>query len=199
MELRVDALECQQVEDLAEWFKRNQEYYRDLTPGAKPAAKTEGGEAAAEPAGPTGPGWVITVKGHHYHNLREDDPNVSGEFVRTTLVKNLQNRVVELPGSKQNVEKGKAAPLKKWTPAQLGVGYALLFKPGTNHTVELEDPNAALQGEAAVAVSTPGEKKPTKRNMIEVEQFDFEVQFCWKPTPPAEREAQLKNKAGEDK
>jgi type IV pilus assembly protein PilM len=194
-ELRIDSLECAQVDDLAEWFKRNEKDYRDLT-GKKPAAKTEGGEQTpTAPTGPSGPGWVITVKGHHFHNLREDDPHTSAEFVRETLVKNLQTHPVELPGSKQNVKKGETAPLKPWTPAQMGIGYALLSKPGTNVKVELEDPNAALEPEAVVVRGgEAGRKEATRRKGIEAERFDFEVQFCWQLKPPTERESPSQTK-----
>jgi type IV pilus assembly protein PilM len=199
-ELRIDSLECRWEEDLAKWFEGVKKDYQDLS-GDQAAAKPEGGDQAA-PTGPSGAGWVMVVKGHHYHNLKEDFRSATGTmgaFVRNTLVKNLQTRTVELPGSKQNAEPGKPARPKPWTPAQMGIGYALLYKPGNVQPEELEDPNAALQTEAATTVGTPAKKEAAKRTTIDVDRFDFEVQFCWKPTPPAEREANLKTKAGENK
>jgi len=42
--------------------------------------------------GPTGPGWVIQLKGHHFHNGRSTDmePNEGKRFIQSTFFKNLK-------------------------------------------------------------------------------------------------------------
>ena len=81
-------------------------------PPAEPPA--EGAAATAPPAedpGPTGPGWVIQLRGHHFHNKRSEGVG----YVRDTLIKNLRETKIKL------VDKdGKPEEL---TLKELGIGY----------------------------------------------------------------------------
>ena len=75
-------------------------------PGA--AGKAVPGAALADP-GPKGPGWVIEIKGHHFHN--KPRPNTvpkevpaegfleAAEFVRNTLMHNLVTGKIAVPSA----------------------------------------------------------------------------------------------------
>ena len=57
-------------------------------------------EAAAAGAGPTGPGWVIQLKGYHFHNTNPGlhFTNDEGkEFIENTFFKHLEEGIVQLP------------------------------------------------------------------------------------------------------
>lgn len=101
-ELHISSMDCQYFPDLAEWFGGLKPQWAEThiaedaasekagapaggdgeQPAANPdapaadAAATEGGTAKAEDAatGPTGPGWVIELRGYHFHNEPRHKP-----------------------------------------------------------------------------------------------------------------------------
>ena len=110
-EIHVDSLDMEYVPDLAVWFTGvERDWYQTLAaagprdvPAAVPAEAAgtsdaeQPGEAPvadepAEPAaatGPTGPGWVVQIVGHHFHNEDRHRPREGEQFVRETLVRSL--------------------------------------------------------------------------------------------------------------
>jgi len=89
------------------------------------ATATDAAAAAAAPAAPgtiqapTGPGWVIELKGHHFFN---DEKNIrvwGGVHVRNTLLKKLREQTIELPT-------GPGQALETFTMEELGIGFAIL-------------------------------------------------------------------------
>ncbi|HTM54649.1 MAG TPA: type IV pilus assembly protein PilM [Pirellulales bacterium] len=129
-------------------------------PAADPAAP-----AAATPApedtGPKGPGWIIQLRGEHFHNKQsQDSAYVQGSaYVRDTLVKNLREKEIELPGKDGKPEK---LPLK-----ELGIGYPVILE---------------TSGRILDETLTDAE-----RNTTSVRKFTFVVQFAWSPTPLSKR------------
>jgi type IV pilus assembly protein PilM len=139
-----------------------------------PGAAGPGGPAAAAPAGadpnatataatpdpgPSGPGWVIELKGYHYHN--EDLTLHTAEFVRTTLIENLRSKKIKL------VDKdGKHTEIPI---ADLGIAYPVITSPINKY----------------VTKSVPDPADETKE--IQLKQWDFRLQFVWKQTPISRR------------
>jgi len=121
--------------------------------GAAPAS----GEAATPEAGPTGPGWVIQLRGYHYHN--EDFINRTAAFVRQTLVENLRNQRIKLAGPDGKLEE---IPIK-----ELGIGYPVILTDRADY-----DPTTITEQD--------GTEVPVKR-------WDFTLQFAWSPTPLSKR------------
>jgi type IV pilus assembly protein PilM len=82
-----------------------------------------------EVTGPEGPGWVIELGGHHFHN--EDPMTWGGTHVRDTLLKNLREMTIELPA-------GPGREAETFTMEELGIGYAILAVERRiihNHTI----------------------------------------------------------------
>jgi type IV pilus assembly protein PilM len=125
-------------------------------PGAAPGDPAAGG--APDP-GPSGPGWVIELRGYHYHN--EDLTQQTAEFLRTSLIENLRNKKIKL------VEKD-GQPVEM-PIAELGIAYPVISSPISRlQPVTIPDPEQA------------GKEVALKR-------WDFRVQFVWKPTPLSKR------------
>jgi len=175
--LRVTAIDSQYVEDLSLWFTavKSAGWYQpigegpDTAPGEAEAADESGeGEAAAE-EGPTGPGWIVTIQGYHYHNLREfGTDNVGAAYVRRTLLRKLATGNVILPNADQTGE-------ETVSMAELGVSYPVLIDPQRPEKEVIPDPWA-----------DPTIAEP---QTVELDRFNFIVHFCWKKTTPSQRKA----------
>jgi hypothetical protein len=97
----------------------------------------EGAEGATG-IGPSGPGWVIEIGGHHFHNA--DVTTWMGAHVRNTLMKNLREQKIQLPG-------GPNRPPETFTMEELGIGYVILARSNPldkNH----REPNPFYEGPA---------------------------------------------------
>ena len=171
------------------------------TGGQQPAAAADAGP---DP-GPTGPGLVFQLRGHHYHNKKLDD-NQGAVYLQRTLLKNLRKDQVEIPLG-ERVEGGPAVfPVKK-----LGIGYPVLLDTGNindNYTLMVEDvdapaPKAAdgkedAKGEegaegkkaAATAAKTATGAGEVVWKKISAPRFDFIIQFCWQ-APSADKLEQI--------
>jgi type IV pilus assembly protein PilM len=193
--LYVTSLDCQYFENLPDWFSKVQSWYQPAPgeapiaaaasaagapdPGANPGATgaPPGGDQNAAPAGgtgggPQGPGWVVQVKGYHFHNGDKYPPNDQGAaFVRKTFINNLRAGSVELPlGDKEGSE---TVNVK-----DLGLSFPVLRDPGQIKRVTLTNPNAA---------EDRGNDHGAAPKTVEAQKFDFTVEFAWKPTRPSER------------
>jgi len=99
--LIIDNIRCEQVEDAARWYQAmvEKQYYRPVVGGSVAAPQGAAGEsgqeatpgadqAAASPI--SGRAWIVSISGHHFHNLPEHGTSVGAQYVRDTLVKNLE-------------------------------------------------------------------------------------------------------------
>ncbi len=201
-ELHVKNLECQYCDDVSSWFTLVKQWYKGPDPGAQSGGAAGGASAAADataaavPAaaaggeqsgdqggakGPGGPGWIVKLEGHHYHNDMEKAPYNSGaQFIRNTLLDNLLNMQVELPNGEGGMD--------KVSMQELGITYPVLVNP---KGVEEEEVNNPMAGEGG------GTKGDAPR--IRLPRFDFTVQFCWQPKLPSERHAEKKKEAENNK
>lgn len=192
-EIHIRELECEWVPDLATWYQSGiSEKIKEMKaseaqvppkvepapsadPNAPPAeapvdAAAAAPAAAAPPAedpGPTGAGWVIQLRGHHYHNKRSEGV----AYVRDTLIKNLRETKVKL------VDKnGKPEEL---TLKELGIGYPVVVSTsGRIFDEEITNPNfSPVEG-------IDGNNQP---KTIPLRKFEFVLQFAWQPTPRSKR------------
>jgi type IV pilus assembly protein PilM len=152
----------------------------DPTATADPSATADPTAATGEapPAGPTGPGFVIEMEGHHFHN---DDWNQGAVFVRNTLIANLENKVIQLPVYDAQGRPGMAA----FSMKELGIDFPVITYDGKLESLEIDETGQILSQNNAyggAAAPVPGAKPP-----ITVKQYNFRVQFCWKPTPASKR------------
>jgi type IV pilus assembly protein PilM len=157
---------------------------------AAPPADPNAATAAATPAAPaeipppSGAGWVIQLRGYHYHNKSLD--HSAADFVRETIMQKLRDGEVELVGQDGQTERLKIS--------ELGIGYPVIvsdIKPPV--TVRMPDPN--------LIDVKPVEGQLAANMEIELKRFDFTLQFAWSPTPLSKRilnrEQKAKGAAGE--
>jgi len=151
-------------------------------PAAGGPVPASGGPATADAEGeppeeetPSGPGWIVKISGHHFHNLGTAGKNQGAEFVRNTLIKNLHTARVKLPDSDREAE--------TWTMQELGIRFPVLIDPRKIYDYVLVDPSVV----EATARGVPGRASPTATGQ-KVRRFDFVVHFCWQPITPTERE-----------
>jgi hypothetical protein len=131
----------------------------EAIPAADAAAPQEPAMPETPDPGPQGKGWVIQLRGYHYHN---EDLNVhTAEFVRQTLIENLRHKKVTLVDKDGNPSE---LDIK-----DLGIGYPVItseigkFVPET-----INDPN-----------------DPDKP--LTLKRWNFTLQFSWQPTPLSKR------------
>jgi len=188
-EVHITSIECVKVNDVGSWFTAVEPRYVAPAPPPAPPAAAEGDPAAdgveADPAAevaaakqrfdedgnpidsgaagitpPTGMGWIVQLRGYHFHNSDRDPDNSDSAFLQKTLLKNLHEQTIDVPGQ--------AEPMKI---SALGIGFPVLLDPGLPKSVTLVDP---------LAVPGPDGALPPPET---VKQLDFVVQFCWIETP----------------
>jgi type IV pilus assembly protein PilM len=215
-ELHILAIETQQFKDIAtEWFANVQASY-DAAKGAAaagaadaaapldaatdPAALAGDPAAMADPAagGTTGgalagEGWVVQLNGYHYHN--SDRANERGEFVKNTLIKNLEEGNVELPD-------GPNGELMSVPMKDLAISHAWLVRDQKLREESI-DPEAmqdptAMSGAAGGRGGYGGEYggrgggalQPGEADkLLKLQRYDFIVQFVWQPKTREQRAA----------
>ncbi len=177
-EIHVDSIDCQFYPDLATWFAAVRRAWREThavrlgDEPAEPAAAPAAGEGEpADPGvdtGPKGPGWVVQVRGHHFHNEDRHKPDEDEQFVRSTLVRGLLGKAA--------ASRISAGPLagKEVLPAELGMSYPAIV---------LSKPVEQVQVDADGRTSTAGGAEPA-RDALTLRRYDFAVQFCWQPVVP---------------
>jgi hypothetical protein len=157
-------------------------------PTGTPGAFGGGGAAAAPvpPGGPTGAGWVVEVKGHHYFSDPKDPRSGSAQHVRNTIIKNLQSKPVVLPGMNGQPE--------VFTPEELGIGYVLLVTDQIPVDENIPNPNAVptekaggafgvVGGEAAKGAKKEEKVDPDNPPYFKAKRYDFTLQFVWQEKP----------------
>jgi type IV pilus assembly protein PilM len=127
--------------------------------------------------GPKGPGWVIEIRAHHYHNEDRHKPNEDEQFVRSTLVRSLLG-----DGDDVLVSAGPAAG-RRVPVADLGIGYPVIVR---SYPVQIERVPLARPG--SITDRSGGSGRPSGRpgdllndDDLELKRFDFIVQFVWQP------------------
>jgi type IV pilus assembly protein PilM len=142
-------------------------------PAGDPAAAT-GETPVAE--GPNGPGWVVQITGHHFHN--QEQGNEGEQFVRSTIVRNLLGNgsdVLVSAGDKG----GERVPV-----AELGIGYPVLVMSSPITAVDVQ--TSQLPDVAAGAAVGPQAADAAAATM-KLKRYDFILQFAWQPTVPGSK------------
>jgi type IV pilus assembly protein PilM len=205
-ELHVTSLECQRLDDVSKWYalvKHDDEKTPDTAAktGSNPAAPgppTNANAGAGGPQQPTGPGWIIQIKGHHFHNATDISTVRGAEYVRTTLIQKLRTGKVKLAG-------GDKGGTEEVNMQELGVSFPVLVKPLKPVPVDLPLPTAQTGSGSSSAAPVAAKAGPdgshaapgasdTAPGTVRVQQFDFDVQFCWQPKTPTERHEAKKPK-----
>jgi type IV pilus assembly protein PilM len=148
----------------------------------------EGGEAGSEDPGPQGPGWVIEIAGHHFHNEPHHKPEEAAQFLRSTLIKNLLGE-----GPKVVVSGGPRAG-ETVTVDELGLGYPVIVSSSPVRTVRIASGEAVGSGGGDMMPQRGGVPRGRRPEgpgeaglddgMISLRRYDFVVQLVWQPRTP---------------
>jgi len=229
-ELHIEYVESQYFPDLSAWFtpairERYDNERRRLkadssaaaaprAPASEPGADMAAGDSEAAEESPSGPGWVIEMKGHHFYN--EDLQTQGGVHVRETLLKKLREQMLELPtGPGQGTE--------QFTMKELGIGYPILtFESRVAEDNRIANPYFEGTGQGGAYGARPGyggaevgmgpsgpgggglsppgakpeaaepgseteEKEPEEPPSYAAPRYDFVMQFCWRENQLTER------------
>jgi type IV pilus assembly protein PilM len=135
-----------------------------------------GGERPATADGPQGPGWVVQIVGHHFHNEDRHKPNEGEQFVRETLVKGLLGEAGEV-----TVGAGPQAG-RKVSVAELGIGYPVIVQRTPVMKVRVKITRPPLVGGGELGRLPAGE--PEEDPGVELRRYAFVLQFVWQPQVP---------------
>lgn len=165
-----------------------------------PAAATDPAAGAVPPATLTGPGWVVELQAHHYHNsvrmMQEADS--SRQFVIRTLINNLKNSDVTLPGDEaagggvfKYSDLGVFLPTIVWT-METPEDFTITLK--TDRPAGGAGGDSAQGGSRSGGLSMGGtmgnagaEPAPADPKTFKAPRYDFIVQFGWQPRNAQER------------
>ncbi|HWA99916.1 MAG TPA: type IV pilus assembly protein PilM [Pirellulales bacterium] len=195
-EIKIDAFHCRWEPRLEDWYATTVQYREAdaaspeaaaaapaIDPNAPPPEPApqfdaNGNPIAPAPAapvagGPTGPGWVFQVKAHHYRNIRAEPQNQGVQFLRRTLMANLEKDEIAVPQALRKDGEPSTFPVKK-----LGIEYPVLVgAPNIDWDFKIDEPNEDAD---PMAVGKPGAGMVKK----DAPRYDFKLQFCWQPFPP---------------
>lgn len=178
-ELHIDSIQCIKARSLDAWYNgRNAPTSPDgmgmpaeesMEEETSDEAETEGAEAAEQRQPPSGEGWIFRITGYHYHNKQGDTDHEGGNYVRETLMRNLEQKRLPLPPDEKLPAELQTKPDQTDFPVgDLGIGFPFLI-----------DPPRIVPSTFAEREGTP----PNEPNPVEVpvRVFDFVVEFCWQP------------------
>jgi type IV pilus assembly protein PilM len=199
-EIHIDGIDCEWYPDLAVWFTSVKEKWDETHPNSEeevastpPAAEgapqpqvgpdgeplpAAEGDAAAPgaPETPSGPGWVIQIVGHHFHNEPHHQGHDGPQFVRETLIRNLLGEGDEVTVAAGPLA-GKTVPVK-----ELGIGFPVIVDASNPRPVRVQRPGAGEKPAAGGPGAGPGQDDDVEE--VKLRRYDFTVQFCWQPTVP---------------
>jgi type IV pilus assembly protein PilM len=206
-EIHIDALDMEYFPDISVWFQSvERDWKRTLTAAGKPTqpaapAAADGdpdagqtvdgvpvegdaattseadGEADATPSGPTGPGWVVQIVGHHFHNEDRHKPLEGEQFVRETLVKGLLG-----DAGKVTVAAGKKAG-QEVPVGELGIGYPVIVQRTPVTKVRVSTVREVAGG-GELPGRMPIDQPDEEEQSIQLRQYSFVLQFAWQPRSP---------------
>ena len=149
----------------------------------EPPAVQLGGESADEVTGGlSGTGYVITIRGYHYHNIRLERFEQGKAYLQRTLIRNLKlaNILVGPPGKQISI------PIQ-----DLGIRKPTVVSkdlPGFNENEKEDNPFFDKE-----------KKTDPEKNPMKLVRYNFVVQFAWLDTEAMKQEQQQDQNAGDDR
>jgi type IV pilus assembly protein PilM len=216
-EIYIDHIDSVHFEDLGKWFtpemqaifdSQRERRLEDLTAaeGSTVADSTATTNPAANPLEGKA-GWVIEIRGHHFHNSQEQINNYMSavSFLRKTFIHNLSSKEdVKLPVRGEPDAKFSYSDIGIYfptitvsmDPTEKEILYDLLPAGGSSEGSTSSDGTGGGTGTGAVAGEGAGnssgqtggvEETPAESNTFKVREYNFVVQMAWIPKSPEER------------
>lgn len=146
-DIHLITIDSRKYEDVATWFTEQvAQRYRDEVRNLARINQSAVPEELATAEGPSGPGWVIELRGYHYYNSPQRAGSEGSNHVRRTLITNLLKKPIALPDGQGN--------LVEFTPEEMGFSYPLLLDDNKPELVKV--PNPDFDPDAARALGGPG-------------------------------------------
>jgi type IV pilus assembly protein PilM len=139
-------------------------------------ARDDEEEGAGVP-GPTGPGWVVQLVGHHFHNEDRHRPDEGEQFLRNTIVANLAGNGDTVPLT-VGPRAGEQVPV-----GELGIGFPVIVQSSRLRPVVIPTSPGPNRGMAAPGVDVGGFGDPAavRDAGLKLKRYDFVLQFTWQP------------------
>jgi type IV pilus assembly protein PilM len=189
--IRIMSITTRKLDNLDEWFKA-------LTDEQKKYMRSDD-----KATGPTGPGYVFTLQGRHFHD--EGNRNLkmrSVSYIENTLLHKLQQWTVAQFDVMKLEPTGQQIPVR-----QIGITHPTIVDTMLGNSVIFlkngpggEGPGvravgkagAAGRNKAAKAAKKPaaGEDAEPQEESEKIPLTDFRIEFAWKYVPPEKREAE---------
>jgi len=208
-EIFVDHIESVFHQDLSTWVSTVKPVFEkqfsvsdaDLDAARNAGVSADGGDVDLEESEAEGdlaetPGWVIEIRGHHFHNSSQSMAgfNAGKRFVVNTLITNLLNKEdVKLPAGDDPDELFKYSDLGILYPTITRVtdfSDKLIEYDPTASVVDKNTRRAPIRGRQPVLANKKDdneEKDVTATTMFSVKEYNFVVQMAWVPRSPEER------------
>lgn len=210
-EIYIEHIDSKQYEKLEDWYKHAKPLYDAMSEynageigqanAKKPAATTTTNKPDKD--GLKGPGWVVEIKGFHFHNNIEDVNVRDAEraYLKKTLIKNLEGEITLPDGTFTLKDFGIHNPtiVSQIKAREVDIQLIGDFTSATVANRGDDDGDGEPDGGASSG-SSSDEEDP---NVQKARRYDFWVQFAWTPQTPGERgkakEERMAMKEKEDK
>jgi len=133
--------------------------------------------------GPTGPGWVIQLRGYHYYNSPKRMGREGSAHVRRFLTTNLLEKEITVP-----LPNGQ---LVTFTPQEMGLSYPLQLDENKPEPSQIPNPDfdpqkaALARTTARSAAELDGEN--IEQPFLKVDRLDFVFQVVWQESTLSDR------------
>ncbi len=202
--IKLTSITAKRETDLANWFDKLR------------VANIELMSASDQKNGPTGKGYVFTLKGLHHHEDKSDETGGGTFWVQKTLLKNLQSWMVQhkdgspvpvgqigishatitytpLPTTRDYYPSGKKPKTSRGRRQPRGFGGGEAAARGFGPRGKFQR-GAGIRGRMQVRLNKRDEKEP---EVIKIPESAFTIQFAWRPIPKSERTEQVPGDAGQ--
>ena len=191
-ELFIDHMESQYFKDLGVWGDKIRPIFESMEESDVKALMEKmlvEAQATEDTTGESAllkgtPGWVIEIKGHHYHNSPEKVTQrmASRRFLTETFLKSLLNGTVKFPGAEDEVVGG-----GDYKYTDFGIYYPTIVWGSEITDSEIPLSDDIVIGEDDEAATKAGVVDRGGKKFAKVRKYDFTIQMAWIPRSPAAR------------
>lgn len=185
VDIHITEFETKHFDDLSEWWtetraRRFQEEMRNW----ETQMKRKLPEEFDRTEGPTGPGWVIQLRGYHYYNSPKRMGREAHNHVRRFLTTNLMEKEISVP-----LPNGERVT---FTPEEMGLSYPLQLDEKKAEPAKVPNPEFDPQKAAAArGTARPGgarrDEPEGEPRFLEIDRHDFTFQIVWQESSLSDR------------